>query len=676
VESDVVKPGAVARAGVLFAAGSIAGCSLDSSGKTACRTSADCLGGDVCEDNLCRAPRDVRDGGAGGDGGRAEDGGRTGAGGRGDGGGDASGGAVGGAGGTALPAGTGGASGGRDPGAGGESPEGGPGGQGSGGQGSGGTDASAPGCGDGLIAGAEACDDGNLREHDGCSRACQVEAGFGCTRVHGPSSRCFSCAEVLRVDARSSAPTPSGATWADAYAELPAALTEAGLRVAAGCAAELWVAEGRYVPSKTGNRAASFAASAGVALYGGFAGTESSREERRPFERRAVLSGDLSGNDASGPAGVSDNSVHVVRVAGADSTTVLDGFEIRGGNGDTLGNWGAGIVHEGGNGAYRNLVVTGNRASGGGAGCMILAGAPSFESVYFVGNWSGQAGSALQSAGSPTLRGVFALANTGGTAVLLSGGGSPQLDRLVLAGNDGGALNLSSGPLTTTSNLVIAGNRGDNWPGLFLGAGIEVVHATMAFNVSTGALDSAFGVAVGASGVQVRNSVFWGNVPADVDDGDRDAVASSVLAGGGGSENLDADPRFAAAGPGGTWTSAPAFDSARTQTRLVDASASFPPNLAGSFVQVKSAGGTADPRLSLIAENDATGLWVWGDATQWTASGAAYTLRRVTLAADSPAVDTADALHTTATDAALRPRHDVPGRGTATSDRGAYEWSP
>ncbi|XP_026061597.1 pappalysin-2 isoform X1 [Carassius auratus] len=43
-------------------------------------------------------------------------------------------------------------------------------------------------CGDGTIQGTEACDDGNLLDGDGCSKKCQVEAGFKC---HGRPSLCY-----------------------------------------------------------------------------------------------------------------------------------------------------------------------------------------------------------------------------------------------------------------------------------------------------------------------------------------------------------------------------------------------------------------------------------------------------------------------------------------------------
>jgi len=39
--------------------------------------------------------------------------------------------------------------------------------------------------GDGVMRAAEACDDGNTDDGDGCSLACTIERGFGCT-LPGP----------------------------------------------------------------------------------------------------------------------------------------------------------------------------------------------------------------------------------------------------------------------------------------------------------------------------------------------------------------------------------------------------------------------------------------------------------------------------------------------------------
>ncbi len=86
------------------------------------------------------------------------------------------------------------------------------------------------------------------------------------------------------------------------------------------------MAAGSYRPTTINKdpRTASFTLKAGVAIYGGFAGTETLRSQRNWNTRVARLTGDIG---IVGSA--SDNSYHVV--VGANGAT-LDGLTITGGN--------------------------------------------------------------------------------------------------------------------------------------------------------------------------------------------------------------------------------------------------------------------------------------------------------------------------------------------------------
>lgn len=93
----------------------------------------------------------------------------------------------------------------------------------------------------------------------------------------------------------------TGETWADAFVDLQDALD----CVAAGD--EIWVASGLYKPDRgTGIRTQSFILPSGVAVYGGFAGNETSRERRNWYQNPTILDGDLNGDD--GPANSPDVS--------------------------------------------------------------------------------------------------------------------------------------------------------------------------------------------------------------------------------------------------------------------------------------------------------------------------------------------------------------------------------
>ncbi|HZW09856.1 MAG TPA: right-handed parallel beta-helix repeat-containing protein [Phycisphaerales bacterium] len=120
-----------------------------------------------------------------------------------------------------------------------------------------------------------------------------------------------------------------GTSWAAAFQDLQDGLQAAG---AAGGPAEVWVAEGVYTPGPSGDRTRAFEMLSGVAIYGGFAGTESQLGQRDPAANVTTLSGDLLGNDLTGFRNIGDNALQVVRAEGVDETAVLDGFVISGGN--------------------------------------------------------------------------------------------------------------------------------------------------------------------------------------------------------------------------------------------------------------------------------------------------------------------------------------------------------
>src|SRR5690606_20949896 len=87
----------------------------------------------------------------------------------------------------------------------------------------------------------------------------------------------------------------NGSNWANAYTDLQSALTSASCT---GTGNEIWVAQGVYKPTpSTTDREAAFHIGADTQLYGGFAGSETAREQRNPRTHVTVLSGDIDGND-------------------------------------------------------------------------------------------------------------------------------------------------------------------------------------------------------------------------------------------------------------------------------------------------------------------------------------------------------------------------------------------
>jgi hypothetical protein len=96
---------------------------------------------------------------------------------------------------------------------------------------------------------------------------------------------------------------------------------------------EIWVARGRYLSTTvSSNREATFALVEGTALYGGFNGTETTRDQREWSANRTILSGDIDNNDTTDPDGVvldvedivGGNSYNVVTAVDLSEETVLD----------------------------------------------------------------------------------------------------------------------------------------------------------------------------------------------------------------------------------------------------------------------------------------------------------------------------------------------------------------
>ena len=151
---------------------------------------------------------------------------------------------------------------------------------------------------------------------------------------------------------------------------------------------EIWVAAGTYNPSYeidggygdySPDRHATFDIPSGVAVYGGFTGSEDEVDlsQRDWANNVTILSGDIDGNDAEGDR--SGNSYHVVSFYSVNQNTVLDGFTITGGNadGDDEASNGGGIFNDfsyandeipDGGVNIRNCIISGNSAANNGGG--------------------------------------------------------------------------------------------------------------------------------------------------------------------------------------------------------------------------------------------------------------------------------------------------------------------
>ncbi|MBE7499782.1 MAG: hypothetical protein HS113_05635 [Verrucomicrobiales bacterium] len=215
-------------------------------------------------------------------------------------------------------------------------------------------------------------------------------------------------AATLRVNPAATSATPDGLSWETAFTNLPSALT------VARAGDEVWVAAGRYVGS--------FTLADGVALYGGFAATETAREQRN-------FAVNVSRLDGEGRTNL------IVVANGAGPGTRVDGFTIENG--------------------LANATGTG----GSGAGLRAINADPVIENNQFLNHSATVSGNAvfLQSSAATLRNNYFGFNGTSGTA--RDGGAvavvssSPRLEDNSFVGNrgrDGGAVHFS----TSTGFLV------------------------------------------------------------------------------------------------------------------------------------------------------------------------------------------------------------------------------
>lgn len=333
---------------------------------------------------------------------------------------------------------------------------------------------------------------------------------------------------------------------------------------------QIWVAAGTYVPTSnfpngTDNRCKSFVLKSGVALYGGFDGTETDPTQREmeglsfDFSNPTILSGDISNT----PTDFTDNAYHVVYAATA-SNFVLDGFTVMGGyaNRNAYNNEqrGAGIFMGGSNetnhstnsvirncmfymntanlngGAayvpytnrfeecafYNNSVIAAN--SGGGA--VFFDNCSYADTValycYFLNNscaatsnvsaTSRYGGGAVSSGNNCSFYQCAFISNSctnPGGAVYFAN--SNQFHYCTFVGNSakrGGALFGNTASSLLTSNCLIANNAATEDAGAICttGASSRSINCTFANNTATNNT-----VISGGSGFTLFNSILWNN---------------------------------------------------------------------------------------------------------------------------------------------------------------------
>ncbi|MGE5461998.1 MAG: choice-of-anchor Q domain-containing protein [Syntrophothermus sp.] len=392
----------------------------------------------------------------------------------------------------------------------------------------------------------------------------------------------------------------NGISWADAFTDLQSALATAF------SGDEIWVAAGTYRPTTGSDRSVSFTLKNDVALYGGFAGSETSLAQRDTLANPTVLSGDIGNLDDD-----RDNSYHVVVGSGTNNSAILDGFTVTEGHTKELadfspesrgggmysyygspnvrnvafinnyGEFGGGMYNGGdfnpglepeiaaypiltdvifknnssfeGGGLFNenhiqatlsNVIFEGNTAVRGGGGMEDRQGFPSLTNVVFKNNWGGLASGGMQNF---SIKASF-------TNVTFSGNSSSMYG--------GGLVNSSTDPILM--NVTFYGNSAEQGGGIWNNNSKPVLTNVTFYNNSA----SAFGGAIysdsdygNGSQTTLRNAILWGNTAptgAQIYNSDTSAaiVSNSVVQDGfaDGTNIITADPLLGTLGNYGGFT--------------------------------------------------------------------------------------------------------------------------
>ena len=399
-----------------------------------------------------------------------------------------------------------------------------------------------------------------------------------------------------------------GTSWADAYTDLQDALSDARSSVD-----PIWVAAGIYLPSIYINGAPAgrnnvFYLTSGKQLYGGFAGDETSLEERNPHLNPTILSGDLDQNDAAGLTQAAlltdpsrlDNVNQVVIIDNSGSDLILDGFEISGGNSNEFtefGLGGGGLVHRtfsNSSPTIRNCSFSENATTGNGGAVMDISEGTSslmFADCIFANNWAHVSGGAVTSVTQsssadcmPVFEAcVFAVngAEARGGAIFNDASNGGISSAVITgcqffgntAGTQGGAVNNygnvgeSYGKLV--NSIFIANTAGSRGGAVYnvnnTDAGnTEIINCSFYNNTTAGFGGAIYNVSgsANAQDLLVANSILWNNDTQEklpvynsgtgkttltysiYDDGTIDNAEAILPIQTTGSNNLDSDPLF------------------------------------------------------------------------------------------------------------------------------------
>lgn len=213
---------------------------------------------------------------------------------------------------------------------------------------------------------------GETMDITGATRTDAPDAGAYETTVRCPANQTPKVVYV-KWDATGA---DNGTSWANAYRSLYDGLASA-------CSGDqIWVAAGTYKPTTGTERRVSFKLRNGIAVYGGFVGTEAALEARDWRANRCILSGNIGDQNLK-----TDNSLHVFKNIEVNNTAILDGFTIRDGYANLPEDpTGAGMYNRRSDPQILNCTFEANEAAFGAGMGNEAKSSPTVSNCIFDGN--------------------------------------------------------------------------------------------------------------------------------------------------------------------------------------------------------------------------------------------------------------------------------------------------
>ncbi|QQT25174.1 MBG domain-containing protein [Sphingobacterium spiritivorum] len=344
----------------------------------------------------------------------------------------------------------------------------------------------------------------------------------GATSCAGTSQQFQITVKVLKPDANGilyvkKGSNGLGGSWANAVSELADALVMAKTlnAVTPGKVKQIWVAGGKYLPLYSPEDGANFGTDKtrdntfllvkDVQLYGGFAGIETTLQQRdlSIAANQSILSGDFNNDDVVTGAGATlsfsgngENTYHVLLSAGDVGTAELNGFVVRGGSGSS------GIL----------TVNTLNIFKTQGGGMNITASSPTITNCVFENNHvqTGLGGAIYIN----TPNGAIIAAPTISKSKFLNNKSANIAGQGWGDEGAGAMYNVNSNPIITDCSFVGNLVTGGRFGGAIVNVSSEVqfTDVTISNNASKGLFGGGGGLAIfGNKTATLNNVIFTGN---------------------------------------------------------------------------------------------------------------------------------------------------------------------